>query len=175
MGPDKIRVRLRGPNQNRRSYEPSVSAVLCSCSPQTLSLGFAGTGKGQAEFFLAHFACKCNFPSCSSLKLLFPGLAFVYFSHAAQVSLISVFIPFFYHGMHLKQCFHSQPTPCAVAPGLLLLAFKPWRGMRSEPLQMGEEAAPASVSFLPQSSDESFDRGGQEEQKPFCSRWSGRG
>lgn len=59
--------------------------------------------------------------------------------------------------MHLKQYFHTQPTPCAVAPGLLLLSFKPWRKMWSEPLQMGGEAAPASESFLLQSSDESFD------------------
>lgn len=43
--------------------------------------------------------------------------------------------------------------------------------MWSEPLQMGEEAAPAAESFLLQSSDESFDQGGREEQKPFCSCW----
>lgn len=61
--------------------------------------------------FLAHFACKCNFPSCSSLKLLFPGLAFVYFSHAAQVSLINAFIPFSFMGCISSSAVIPSPLP----------------------------------------------------------------
>lgn len=166
MGLDKIRVMLRGPNQNSSSYEPLVLAVLCSCSPQTPSAwALQGVGKDKLRFFLAHFACKCNFPSCSSLKLLFPGLAFVYFSHAAQVSLISAFIPLFSMGCIPSSAFIPSPLPVLSLQACCFSHLSPGGKMWSEPLQMGEEAAPASVSSLLQSSDESFDRRGQEEQK----------
>lgn len=105
-------------------------------SKDTISLDFAGTGKGQAEFLLAHFACKCNFPSHSSLKLLFFDLHLC-FSHVPQVSLDNFLYSFFY-GLHLKQCF--QICTLVTVLSLQVCCFSPSRPGGRSPMQMGEEA-----------------------------------
>lgn len=157
---------LCGPNQPAGSNKPSVVAVLCSCSRKTtVSLRFAGTGKGQAEFLLAHLACKCNFPSCSSLKL-FPRDLHSCFFPAPQVSLDN-FLYSFFHGWHLKQCFQSRAplTVLSLQAYCFSLSSPGGRSGASPCGWVKRHLLLLYVSFLLQSCVKHSDQGGQKRRK----------
>lgn len=141
---------LCGPNQNASSNKPSVLAVLCSCSRKTPSAWvLQGLGKDKLSFSWHILLANVIFPLRSSLKLLFLGLALVRFSPAPQVSLGNFLLFFLLWVASEAVLSNTRPAHCAVTPSLLLLTFKPRRKIWSKPMQMGEEASPASVCILP--------------------------